>query len=259
MWELKKIIIFSIPFLMLLVVLIAWLLLRKTLRTRRKVNKQLYDDPDINEWLVVFGWSRKVLYVPTIITSLVACLLMSLRQWGVLEINPAIVGGVWFGVFALNFLVDEYEVSIKTLLIVALCVMALALWLLFMGWLESFVRFFGHLGVEIDASGYLLIAMLFSVAVVISWLKGLFYYVAITPNYMNIQVGPTETGEQVSREEYSTRVDTGDFLERIFGFGRIIITFRDQRRQPIFLLVNRIGKRAQMLESIRGKLAMDTH
>jgi len=89
--------------------------------------------------------------------------------------------------------------------------------------------------------------------------RGLFYYVAITPNYLNIQSGPTETGEQVSREEYSTRIDTGDFLERLFGFGRIIITFSDTRRQPLFLLVGRIGKKASTLESIRGKLAVDRY
>ena len=100
---------------------------------------------------------------------------------------------------------------------------------------------------------------MFMLAILIAWLRGLFYYVAITPNYMNIQVGPTETGEQIAREEYSTRIDTGDFLERLLGFGRIIITFSDQRRQPMMLLVGRIGKKAALLESIRGKLAFDRH
>jgi hypothetical protein len=72
-------------------------------------------------------------------------------------------------------------------------------------------------------------------------------------------VGVTETGEQISREDYSTRVDTGDFLERIMGFGRIIITFRDNRRLPLSLLVGRIGKKAATLESLRGILAVDAH
>ena len=92
-----------------------------------------------------------------------------------------------------------------------------------------------------------------------SWIKGLFCYVAITPNYMNIQAGLTETAEQVSREDYTTRVDTGDFLERVMGFGRVIITFRDSRRMPMMLLVGGIGKKTQALETIRGKLTVDTH
>ncbi|MBL7219588.1 MAG: hypothetical protein ISS69_05715 [Phycisphaerae bacterium] len=260
MWELSKIIIFAIPFLILAGGILTLFMLKKTIRTRLRVSKQLHDDPDINEWLVVFDWSRKVLYVPTIIASLLASLSVGLAGAGVLtDACIPIVGGIWFAVFAMNFLVDEYVVSIKVLLIVILCVVAVFLWLHFMGWVQPFIQAFRHIGISISWKGYLLIAGLFSVAVMISYLRGLFYYVAITPNYMNIQTGPTESGEQVSREEYSTRVDTGDFLERLFGFGRIIITFRDHRRQPKSLLVGRIGKQAQMLESIRGKLAMDIH
>jgi len=260
MWSLSRIIVFAIPFLILGGGILTFLMLKKTIRTRVRVSNQIRDDPDINEWLVAFDWSRKVLYVPTIIASLLASLAVGLAEAGVLtEACVPVVGGIWFAVFAMNFLVDEYVVSIKVLLILILCIVAMFFWLHFMGWVQPFVRSFRHIGITVDWVGYLLIASLFSLAVLISYLRGLFYYVAITPNYMNIQTGPTETGEQISREEYSTRVDTGDFLERLFGFGRIIITFRDHRRQPKSLLVGRIGKQAQMLESIRGKLAMDTH
>jgi hypothetical protein len=260
MWPLSKIIVFAIPFLILGGGILTFVLLKKTIRTRLRVGKQLRADPDINEWMVVFDWSRKILYVPTIVASLVASLAVGLVEANVLtEATVPVVGGIWFAILAVNFLVDEYTVSIKVLLILILCVVALFLWLNFLGWVDPFIRSFRHMGISIDWVGYLLIAGLFATAVLISYLRGLFYYVAITPNYMNIQTGPTESGEQVSREEYSTRVDTGDFLERLFGFGRIIITFRDHRRQPKSLLVSRIGRQAQMLESIRGKLAMDRH
>lgn len=259
MWDWKKIVIFSVPFVLLAFGLVAWFFLRKTIRTRARVARQLRNDPDINEWLVVFGWSRKVLYVPVILMSLAAFVLMMLKAGPIPEINAGIVGGIWLGVFILNFLVDEYVMSIKVLLIVLLCAIVLLLWLMFMGWLVAFLKFFRHFGIEISAMGYLLLAVMFTLAILIAWLRGLFYYVAITPNYMNIQTGPTETGEQIAREEYSTRIDTGDFLERLLGFGRIIITFSDQRRQPMMLLVGRIGKKATLLESIRGKLALDRY
>ncbi len=238
----------------------AWLIFRKTIRTRLRMNKQLHDDQDIHEYLVTFNWTRKVLYIPTVFVSLVACVLMLLQEHGQWD-GPAtgLLGGIWIGVFFVNFLVDEYEISIKLLIIAVLCIVALFLWLSLLDWVDEFMDFFGHLAIEIDSTGYLLLAIVFSVAIAISWIKGLFYYVAITPNYMNIQVGPTETGEQISREDYSTRIDTGDFLERIFGFGRIVITFRNQRRQPIVMLVSRIGKVAKKLESIRGKLAVDRY
>ncbi len=256
MWGWKKWVVFLLPFLLLAAGLVVLYFLRKTIRTRLRMNKQLRDDPDINEWLVIFGWSRKALYVPTILVSLVAAVL------SLIFTKPGqqyVIGGIWMGVFFLNFLIDEYEMSIKVLLILVLCLVVGYLWLAFMDWEHHVWRFFGRLRFSLNCLAYLLLALIMSMAVAISWIRGLFYYVAITPLYLNIQVGPTETGEQVSREEYSTRVDTGDFLERLLGFGRIIITFADQRRQPVVLLVGRIGRRAAKLESIRGKLAVDYH
>lgn len=256
-WQTKEWVIFAIPFVLVLLGVGAWLLMRKTIRTRLRTGKALRDDPDINEWLVVFGWSRKVLYVPTILASLAAFVAMLFLPEG--GTGARIVGGCWLGVFALNFLIDEYELSVKVLLIGLLVLVLAALWLVGLDWWRPVLRAFRHLGFSMSWAGYLALAVLFTLAVAISWVHGLFYYVAITPNYLNVQVGPTETGEQVAREEYSTRVDTGDFLERLLGFGRIIITFADQRRQPMMLLVGRIGRKAARLESIRGKLAWDRH
>jgi hypothetical protein len=225
--------------------------------------RQFRDDPDIKEWLIVYNWSRKVFYVWTILASIVACILMA---WLWDESSPnsekiketaRIIGGVWLAIFFLNYLVDEYELNLKIILIFVLFVGALVLWLVLMGWLESFGRIFAKLNIILNAWAYLLLAVIFSLGIVTSWLKGLFYYVAITPNYMNIRAGPTETGEQVRSEYFATRIDTGDFLERALGFGRIIITFADQHRPPLTLLVGRIGKKSGTLESIRGVTAVD--
>jgi len=253
-WPTYKWVVFLIPFGLLLIGVGILLLLRRTFRTRLHVEKQIRQDPDINEWLVVFGWSRKVLYLPTVLASFVAAVIMYISpDW----VHAGAVGGIWLGVFFLNFLIDEYEMSIKVILIGLLFIAVLLLWLGLLDWLVPFVRSFRKLAMEMSGTGYLILAIIFLAAIGVAWLRGLFYYVAITPNYMNIQVGPTETGEQISREEYSTRVDTGDFLERLLGFGRLVITFADQRRQPMMLLIGRIGKRASRLESIRGKLAFD--
>ena len=251
-WNASRTVILLLPAGAMVVAVLLWLVLRRTIRSRYRMEKQLREDPDINEWLVVFGWSRKVLYVPTIAASVLAAVLVAIcPSWS------RIVGGVWFGIFFLNFLVDEYEISVKVLLIAVLCMCVVFLWLHLLGWLGGFFRLLGRLDVELNWAAYLLLAGVMLLAVAISWIRGLYYYVAITPNYMNIQVGPTETGEQISRENYSTRIDTGDFLERLLGFGRIIITFSDQRRQPMMLLIRSVGKKAAKLESIRGKLAVD--
>jgi len=263
-WTWDKYVILAVPFALVLLAAGVFFLLRHTLRTRFRVARQLQLDQDINEWLVCFDWSRKVLYLPAIVVSFAGALAMLLIEWGAIRPEglaqgvAQVVGGLWLLAFLLSFLVDEYEMSVKILAIIVLLVLLVALWLHLLGWLGPVVRMLGRVSVSMSWQGFLFIGLLFSVGIVVSWIKGLFYYVAITPNYMNVQIGLTETGEQISREDYNTRVDTGDFLERILGFGRIVVTFRDNRRLPMRLLVGRIGKKAALLESIRGKLSVDT-
>jgi hypothetical protein len=243
-----------------LVAVVAWLVVRKTLRTRIGMEKQLRLDPDMNDWLVIFGWTPKVLYAPTMIAAILAAILMFMEQsgWRIFaSINPKVVGGVWFAIFFLNFLIEEYAISIKILLIAIVGLACLLLWLHLLGWVVPFLKLFRHLAFSISATGYVLIAAIGCLTILISWLRGLFFYVAITPNYLNLQEGPTEAGEQVGREDYNTKIDTGDFLERLLGFGRISITFKEKPRPPLTLLVWRVEKRAQMLERVRGKYAID--
>jgi hypothetical protein len=238
----------------------AWFIFRKTLRTRLRMNRAMRDDPDINDWLVIFNWTPKVLYVPTIIASLVASLLMYLSEAKVGffgNIPSFAIGSCWLAVFFLNFLIEEYNISIKILLITLVSLGCFFLWLHLLGWVVGFLRLFKHMALSLNATGFLLIGIIGLLTIFISWLKGLFYYMTITPNYMNIQEGPTESGEQIGREDYNSRIDTSDFLERLMGFGRIVITFKDRKREPISVLVWRIQKKAQMLERVRAKFAID--
>ena len=238
---------------------VAWLTLRRTVRTRLSVNKKLREDPDINDWLVIFNWTPKILYAPTIVASLLASLLMFLREagWIFSAINPGIIGGIWFAVVFLNLLVEEYNITVKVLIIAVVSSGFFLLWLHLLDWVVPFLKLFGHLALSINGTGFLLVTIIGLLIIFISWLKGLFYYVTITPNYMNIQEGPTESGRHIGREDYNTVVDTSDFLERLMDFGRIVIIFKDMKTQPIVLLVWRIHKKAQLLERVRGKFAID--
>ncbi|HSV99880.1 MAG TPA: hypothetical protein VLI39_06890 [Sedimentisphaerales bacterium] len=237
-----------------------WLIMRKTVRTRMGMEKQLRLDPDINDWLVIFGWTSKALYFPTITVAILASVLMFMQEsgWKIFAgINPKTVGGVWFAVFFVNFLIEEYHINIKILIITVVSTGFLLLWLHLLGWVGGFLRLFTSLAFSISGTGYLLIALIGLFTIGISWLRGLFFYVAFTPNFLNLQEGPTEAGEQIGREDYNTKIDTGDFLERLFGFGRISITFKERSRPPLTLLVWRIEKKAAMLEKVRGKFAID--
>jgi hypothetical protein len=238
----------------------ALLFLRKTFRTRLKMHKVMKTDPDVNDWLIIFNWTPKILYAPTIIASLIASLLMYLNEgdlWFFGSIPPVVIGGIWLAIFFVNFLVEEYSISIKILAITLVSLGCFFLWLHLLGRVVGFLRLFKHFALSINATGYLLVGIIGLFTILVSWLKGLFYYMTITPNYMNLQEGPTESGEQMGREDYNSRIDTSDFLERIMGFGRIIITFKDKKREPISVLVWRIQMKAQMLERVRAKFAID--
>ena len=230
----------------------AWFILRKTLRTRLRMEKALREDPDINDWLVIYNWTPKVLYIPTIVASFFAAVLSCIPG-----IPAAVIGGIWFVIFFLNFLVEEYNISIKILLITLISLGFFLLWLHLLGRVVDFLNLFKNIAISMNATVYLLVGIVGLLVIFISWLKGLFYYMTITPNYMNLQDGPTESGEQVGREDYNTRIDTSDFLERLMGFGRIIITFKERKREPIIVLVWKIRKKAQQLESVRAKFAID--
>jgi hypothetical protein len=233
--------------------ILAGFLFRKPLRTRLRMQKVVREDADINDWLVVFSWTPKILYVPTIIVSFVAALVSCFDA-----VPPAAIGGVWAAIFFLNFLVEEYNISIKILIIAVVSIGFFLLWLHLLGWVVPFLRLFKRIALSMNTAVYLLVGIIGLLAIFISWLKGLFYYVTVTPNYMNLQEGPTESGEQIGREDYNSRIDTSDFLERLMGFGRIVITFKeDRKREPVVVLVWRIQSKAQMLERVRGKLAID--
>lgn len=259
-WTSNRMIALYIALAVVLAGIGVWFIVRKTLRTRIDTQRLLRADPDLNDWLVIFGWTPKVLYVPTILAALLASVLMFMKEsgWQVFAgIDPKTVGGLWFAVFFLNFLIEEYDINIRIILITLASLGFLFLWLHLFGWVLSFLGLFRHLAFSISATGYLLIAIIGLLTILISWLYGLFHYVSITPNCLGIQWGPTEAGEQIGREDYNTKVDTSDFLERLLGFGRIIVTFKDNTRQPLCLLVWRVQTKAEMLERVRAKFVMD--
>lgn len=259
-WTSNEMVAVYIALGVLVATVVAWLLVRKTFRSRRRMEKSLRLDPDMNDWLVIFGWTPKVLYVPTMLAAVLAAILMFLQESGwsfFAKIDPHLIGGIWFGIFFVNFLTEEYNISIRTLIIAFSSFGFLLLWLHLLGWVTSFLGLFRHLAFSISGTGYLLIALIGAWTVGMSWLHGLFHYVAITPNNLDIQTGPAEAGEQIGREEYSTKVDTRDFIERLLGFGRISIIFKDHGRPPISLLVWRVEKKAEMLEKVRAKLTVD--
>jgi len=253
-WTSTQIIVFFAPLALILTGLLILLLMRRSIRTRFRMDQQLREDPDISEWMIAFNWTRKVIYFPVIVISLLFFLISLL-----IDRPSGTLGAIWLGVFLINFMIEEYDAGIKELLLLVLGLGGMALWLSYIGWLDAFWSFLGSISADMNGVAYLLFALIFLMAISVSWIRGLFHYVAFTPNYINIQKGPTESGQQIGREEINTVVDTVDLLERMLGFGRIIITFRGARMEDVRLLVWGIGRKSRKLESIRGAIVVEKH
>ncbi len=254
-WLTNKMIAFYVVIGTVAIALTGWFFLRNTGRTRLRVRQTMSLDKDLaahgGEFLVVFDWTQKVLYLPTVIASLFAAIFMYILDADKMH---EIIGGIWFAIFFLNFLVEEYNIRLMVIITSLVSAGFLLLLLILFQKVHFFFRLFTHLDVVICWKVYLLVGLLGLLTIVISWLRGLFYYVVITPNYINIQEGLTETGKQIARRDFHTSVDTTDLVERLLGFGKIKITFKGGERPPITLYVWRIGTKVKKLEEIGTKM-----
>ncbi len=256
-WGGPRMVAFFIAIGVVVICIIACFFLSMTLRTRRRMHRTLTKDKDIDEFLIIYNLTEKVLYFPSIIASVLAATAMYLNQAGLFFLEPEIVGRIWFPIVFVNFLIEEYNVRLRGIITTIIGIAFLLLWLHLACYLGGFLGLFKHVAIIINGTGFLFIGLIGFAAIVVSWIKGLFYYVTITPNYMDLQEGPSESGEQISREDYNTRLDTSNFLERLLGFGKIEITFKHGQRHPIRFLVWGIGRKAQKLEKVRAKIVID--
>ncbi len=238
-WLGKKMVAFYVVIGIAVITTTGWFFLvkREVVRTRLKVKVTMQNDPEltrldngkkINEFLIVFNWTRKVLYLPTIIASFIAAVLICVVEpdaagWFDSKIDSEIVqmieviGGIWFTIIFLNFLVEEYDIRLMAIIMSLVSVGFLLLWLYLFGWVNSFFRLFTHLDVFISWKGYLLVGLIGMLTLLVSWVRGLFYFVVITPNFINIQEGLTETGTQIAKKDYNSSVDTSGLVERLLG------------------------------------------
>jgi hypothetical protein len=219
----------------------------------------------VTEWLVVFGWTNKVLYLTTIIVSLVAgalsvaadhCAAMSVVS--AITSRPVLIGGVWLTIAAVNFAIEEWRFGWKALLIAAGVAALALLWLQLAGWMASVFGCVSGVEVSLNGQAYLVIAALGFAAIVASWVRGLFHFVAITPSTVLVRRGFSKPTAQFPTADCAIEIDRGDLPKRLLGFGRVIITFKDPSQKTIKLLCGRIGNKAARLKAVLRTMDRET-
>jgi hypothetical protein len=238
----------------------ALLILLRTARTRYSVERMIQAQPEVNEYVILWNRPRWILYMPTLVTALLFGLAIYLRQWGVLPqaVTPRLLGGIWVVLCMLNVLVEQFHMSIKTVLIVVPTLGVVLLVLNLVGCAGQALRLLRYFAVDVPAKLYFMAAAMIALVIFIGWVRGLFHYMAITPNVADLQRGLTETGRQIKNADYEVDFDATDVVERwLFGFGRIIISYRDPNRPARVYFVPHASKVDERIRRARSVTAID--
>ncbi len=238
----------------------AVIILINTARTRYSVERKIVDHREVHEYVILWNRPRWILYTPTMAMAVLAGIILCLKQWGLYSaaVTPGMLGGIWIVLCFLNVLVEQFHMSIKVVFIVIPTVVALLLVLHLVGYADKAVRLLRYTAVDLPAKFYFAAALIVGIVIFVGWLHGLFHYMAITPNVADLQRGLTETGRQIKNADYDVDFDATDVVERwLFGFGRIIISFRDPSRPPMVFFVPRASVVDEQIRRVRSVTAID--
>jgi hypothetical protein len=232
----------------------------KVARTRYSVERKIREHREVHEYVILWNRPRWVLYAPSMVVAVLFGVFVLLRGRGLFPqaVTPRMLGGIWVVVCMLNVLVEQFHMSIKAVLIIVPTVGAILLVLHLVGYADDAVRLLRYAAVDVPAKLYFIATGVIAAVLFIGWMHGLFHYMAVTPNVADLQRGLTETGRQIKNADYDVDFDATDVVERwLFGFGRIIISFRDPNRPPMVFFVPRASEVDERIRRVRSVTAID--
>ncbi len=241
--------------------ILAFVALMRRATTRWEMEQRLHDDKDIHDWLVIFNWTKKILHIPTVACAFLAAFIVWLYSDS--ENSAAIgniVGATWFCVWLFCHIIEDNNIGLAVAVAIFVAVVLFAALAVFGGVFRDIVEFAAE-WIHISASPALYIGfgLVYLMSIAMSYIKGLFYYVALEPNQMIVQFKIGEDGETFQRMQYDARVEaTVDIFEWFFfNMATIKIQFRDGKRSPMEFYVGRIKKKAGWLSAVLGVTAID--
>ena len=259
-WESNPMIATYILSGLILATVAAIAILVKTARTRYSVEQRIQRHREVHEYVILWNRPRWILYTPVMVISLVFGLFLVVQQSGLFSeaVSPRTLGGLWMMACILVALVEQFHMSIKVVFIVVPTLGALLLVLHLVGYAGQAIKLLRHTAVDVHPKLYFMTAFLIGLIILIGWIHGLFHYLAVTPNVADLQRGLTETGRQIKNEDYDVDFDATDVVERwLFGFGRIIISFREPNRPPMVFFVPHASVVDEQIRRVRSVTAID--
>ena len=226
-------------------------------QTRFDVEERIVEYQEITEYVILWNRPRWVLYIPSLILSLLFALILGLQRGEVIPevVSLSTLGGTWVFLGFINLLIEQFHIEIKDVVIFFSTLGFLALLLYFLGLAPQAIALYRYLGVALPMKFYIMAAFVISLVVGIGWLYGLFHYTALTPNMVEIQRGLTETSDQIKIASVRSQPDTTDLLERMMGCGFLQLSLNTESgehwSQRFFLPgISRIHEQVRRIESI---------
>jgi len=234
--------------------LLSFIFLLKRAKTRWEVEDRLRRSEDIHDWMVFFSWTKKLIHIPTIIAGFAAAIIIRFYPE-----SENLVGAAWFFVWLICYTVEESDIGLSTALVAFVAILLLAVLSIFGEVHDDIPRLAKYIRFSASSALYLGISIVYLTAIVLSYIKGLFYYVALEPNQMIIQTKIGEDAAAYHRTEYDVRIETTvDIVEWfVYHTGTVKIQFRNGKRPPLECYVGNIGTKARYLASVLGVTAID--
>jgi len=188
-------------------------------KVRRSLKKQ--DTP----FVVIQSWNKDIVLLPTILLSFIFAVIESFVGF---EDNPNLytaLGGIWFTVFLLNWIVLRFDLKIMWVALLAFGGIAIILSLQFLGMLEGILATIRGWRFYLNAGVYVGLGSIFSIGVLLSWIHQQFNYAVVTPNESEIHTGLFGKVEKISREQtvFEKNVSDDALEKGLFRMGTIII------------------------------------
>ncbi|MFC1633669.1 hypothetical protein ACFL5Z_02410 [Planctomycetota bacterium] len=160
-----------------------------------------------------------------------------------------VVGAIWFCVWLFCHTIEDYDFSFAVSLAMIFIVLLSVVLIVFGGAHYRIVECAKGIRIAASPTFYLAVGIAYSISIIVSYIRGLFYYVAITPNQMIIQSKIGEDGETIQRRRYDARVEAAtDVIEwLVYNVGSLKIWFHDGRMAPMSFYVSGIRKKSQWL------------
>lgn len=243
-------------------VIVVFVVLLNRAKTRWEMEERLYNEKKEDQ-LVIFNWTKKILHIPTIIASFLAALIVWVSV-GEGEnpselMVPKIVGATWFCVWFVCHTIEDYDFNLTTVIALLSGILLIIVLVHFGSAWDEIGNILRKISIYASPALYIGFGVAYLASIALSYVKGVFYYVAIEPNQITVQHRIGEDAETFQKMHYDVRVETAvDVFEWFFyDTGTIVITFHGGKRPPIECYVGRIRKKAPRLGNILGVTAVE--